>query len=37
MTEFFAGGTTGVVIATILFTVLPALALYHARTFVKKL
>ncbi len=37
MTEFFAWGTTGVVIATILFIGLPLLALYHARTFVKKI
>lgn len=37
MTEFFAWGTAGVVIAVVLLVGLPALALYHARTFVKKL
>lgn len=37
MTDFFAWGTTGVILAVILFIGLPALALYHARTFVKKL
>ena len=37
MTEFFAWGTTGLVIAVILFIGLPLGALYHARTFVKKL
>lgn len=37
MTGFFAWGVVGVVIAVILFIGLPALALYHARTFVKKL
>jgi hypothetical protein len=37
VTEFFALGETGVVLAVILFIGLPLLALYHARTFVKKL
>lgn len=37
MTEFFAWGQAGLIIAVILFIGLPALALYHARTFVKKL
>lgn len=37
MTEFFHWGATGVVIATILMIALPATALYHARTFVRKL
>jgi hypothetical protein len=37
VTEFFAWGTTGLIIAVILLVGLPALALYHARTFVKKL
>jgi hypothetical protein len=35
--EFFAWGKAGLVLAVILFVVLPALALYHARTFVKRL
>ncbi len=37
MTDFFAWGEVGVVIAVILFIGLPALALYQARTFVRKL
>lgn len=37
MIDFFAWGETGVVLAVILFVGLPALALYHARTFVKKI
>lgn len=37
MIDFFALGVTGLVIAVVLFVGLPALALYHARTFVKKL
>jgi hypothetical protein len=37
MIEFFAWGEVGLIIAVILFIGLPALALYHARTFVKKL
>ncbi len=37
MIEFFAWGETGAVLAVILLIGLPALALYHARTFVKKL
>lgn len=37
MIEFFAWHVTGLVIAVILLVGLPALALYHARTFVKKL
>ncbi len=37
MTEFFAWGEAGVILAIILLVGLPALALYHARTFVKKL
>lgn len=37
MIEFFAWGETGLVLAVILFVGLPALALYHARTFVKKI
>lgn len=36
MSEFFAFDG-GAVVAVILFIGLPALALYHARTFVKKL
>lgn len=37
MTDFFAWGATGVTIAVVLFVGLPMVALYHARTFVKKL
>jgi hypothetical protein len=37
VTEFFAWGTTGLIIAVVLLVGLPTLALYHARTFVKKL
>lgn len=37
MIEFFAWGETGLILAIILFVGLPALALYHARTFVKRL
>lgn len=37
MIEFFAWGQTGLILAVILFVGLPALALYHARTFVKRL
>jgi fumarate reductase subunit C len=36
MSEFFAYGA-GPIVAIVLFIVLPAVALYHARTFVKKL
>lgn len=36
MSEFWAYGA-GPALATVLFIVLPGLALYHARTFVKKL
>jgi hypothetical protein len=35
--EFFSWGETGLILAVILFVGLPALALYHARTFVKRL
>lgn len=37
MIEFFAWGWPGLILAVVLFLGLPALALYHARTFVKKL
>jgi hypothetical protein len=37
MIDFFAWGETGLVLAIILFVGLPGLALYHARTFVKKI
>ncbi|VDC27092.1 hypothetical protein XINFAN_01770 [Pseudogemmobacter humi] len=37
MIAFFAWGTTGVVVATIVCTGLPLLALYHARTFVTRI
>lgn len=37
MIEFFAWGEAGLILAVILFVGLPALALYHARTFVKRL
>lgn len=37
MIDFFAWGEVGLVLAVILFTGLPALALYQARTFVKKI
>lgn len=37
MTEFFAWGTTGVVVATIVCIGLPLWSLYHARTFVTKI
>jgi hypothetical protein len=37
MIEFFAWGRAGLILAVVLFLGLPALALYHARTFVRKL
>lgn len=37
MTAFFAWGTTGVVLATIVCIGLPLLALYQARTFVTRI
>jgi hypothetical protein len=37
MIDFFAWGEAGLVLAVILFVGLPALALYQARTFVKKI
>jgi hypothetical protein len=37
MTQFFAWGQTGLIIAVILFVTLPAIALYFARIFVTRL
>ncbi len=37
MIEFFAWGEAGLILAVVLLIGLPALALYHARTFVKRL
>ncbi len=37
MIEFFAWGVPGLVVAIIVCVGLPLLALYHARTFVKKI
>lgn len=37
MIEFFAWGEAGLILAVILLIGLPALALYQARTFVKRL